>query len=411
MKVKMDVGHLRPGMYVAELDRPWLETPFLFQGFVIENEDDLAQLREYCQYVFVDDLQSRQDREIQQAIRGAVGGVRSGRVAAVTVEFEEWQGAERLRETLKRLNQSVERTQARVESVLKDVRLGRAVQATQTREMVREMVESASRNPHTAQWMTLLQSENELIARHSMNVSVLAATFARFLGWSEELLNVVSEGGMLHDMGMARVPRVVLEKKGPLTAREFGIVRLHAGYASRMLAESGDYDPRVIEIVRHHHERLDGSGYPDGLAGDAIPPYVQLVGIVDVYESMTGEKPYERALSPSVALTRLHKRVGTHFDRGLVEQFIRCIGIYPLSSLVRLQNGALGIVVSSQQDNRLKPVLLMVRDPEGRELLPRRMVNLALMEGRPGWVIDSLLEPEAEGIDTRRILIEEFMLR
>lgn len=411
MKVKMEVERLRLGMYVAELDRPWLETPFLFQGFIVDTEEDLAQLREYCEYVFVDDLQSRQDREIQQAIRGMAGTLRSGRVSAVTVEFEEWQGAKRLRETLRRLNQSVERTQARVESVLKDVRLGRAVQAEQTRDMVREMVESASRNPHTAQWMTLLQSENEQIARHSMNVSVLAGTFARFLGWPEDMLNAVSEGGMLHDMGMARVPRVVLEKKGPLTAREFGIVRLHARYAARLLADSGGHDPRVIEIVRHHHERLDGSGYPDGLSGGAIPPYVQLVAIVDVYESMTGEKPYERALTPSVALTRLHKRVGTHFDRSLVEQFIRCIGIYPLSSLVRLQNDALGIVVSSQQDNRLKPVLLLVRGPDGRPLMPRRMVNLALMEGRPGWVIDGIVEPEAEGIDTRRILIDEFMLR
>src|SRR5690606_33306317 len=119
------------------------------------------------------------------------------------------------------------------------------------------------------------------------------------------------------------------------------LVRMHADYTARLLESERGYDARVIEIVRGHHERLDGSGYPQGLRGNHIPAYVQVVAIADVYESMTTDKPYEAALTPSAALTRLHKRIDRHFDRYLVENFIRCIGIYPLSSLLRLQNGAL----------------------------------------------------------------------
>ncbi|MBW3567966.1 MAG: hypothetical protein KY410_08440, partial [Proteobacteria bacterium] len=175
----------------------------------------------------------------------------------------------------------------------------------------------------------------------------------------------------------------------------------------------GAYDSRVIEIVRSHHERMDGTGYPHGLRGHNIPAYVQVVSIVDVYESMTAEKPYESALTPSLALTRLHRRVDRHFSRQLVEHFIRCIGIYPLSSLVRLQNGSLGIVISSQAENRLKPVLLLVKGPKGETLMPRRMLNLAMMEaqGIQGWGIDVIANPDEEQVDVRSILLEEFMLR
>lgn len=412
MKIKLDVDRLCTGMYVAELDRPWIGTPFLFQGFLIESPDEISQLRDCCEFVFVDDLQSSQERQVQDTLRSAIGPIRSGKVKAITVEFEEWTGGARLRSTLDKLNKTVEKSREKIDSVLEDVKLGRSVQAADTREVIHNLVDNVSRNPQTAQWMTVLQSENQLIAQHSMNVSVLATTFGRFLGWPDAMLNIVSEGAMLHDAGMSRVPPWILEKKGPLNKREFDLVCMHADYAARLLKESGEYDPRVIEIVRHHHERVDGSGYPDRLQGTQIPDHVQLVSIVDVYESMTAEKPYEGALTPSVALTRIHKRAGTHFNQRMVEAFIRCIGIYPLSSLVRLKNGALGIVVSSTEENRLKPVVLLVQGPDGKNLMPRRMVNLLALESvNGGWGIEGIADAEAEGIDTRRILVEEFMLR
>lgn len=413
MKIKMDVDSLCTGMFVAELDRPWVGTPFLFQGFLIETPDELNQLRDVSRHVFVDDLQSSQERAVQDLLRTATGGVRSGRVRAVTVEFEEWKGAAKLRRTLDRLNGTVQKSRERLTNVLEDVRLGRSVQVEETRTVVSELVENASRNPQTAQWMMLLQSENQKIAQHALNVSVLAATFSRFLGWNERLVEVVSEGALLHDAGMSRVPHFILDKPGPLAQREFNLVRMHAEYAARLLAADGGYDSKVIEIVRHHHERVDGTGYPSGLRGHEIPEYVQLVSLVDVYESMTADKSYEPALTPSLALTRLHRRADTHFSRPLIEQFIRCIGIYPLSSLVRLRNGATGIVVSSQEENRLKPVLLLVKGPGGEKIMPRRMLNIAAMEahGMHDWNIDSIVDPEAEQLDVRRILLEEFMLR
>lgn len=413
MKIKLDVDRLCTGMFVAELDRPWLGTPFLFQGFLIESPEDLAQLRQCCRHVFVDDLQSSAERGVQDVLRHSLGNLRSGKVTAVTVEFEEWKGAAKLRRTLDRLSKTVEQSRQRIDKVLEDVRMGKSVQARETRAVVADLIDGVARNPHTAQWMTILHSRNQQIAQHCMNVSVLATSFGRFLGWPDALLNIVSEGALLHDVGMSRVPRWLLEKPGSLSRQEFRLVRMHADYTARLLEKEGGYDPRVMEIVRHHHERRDGSGYPQGLRGHELPAYVQLVGLVDVYESMTADKPYEKALTPSAALTRLHRRADSHFDRQLVESFIRCIGIYPLSSLVRLRNGALAIVVSSQEENRLKPVVLLVRGPRGEKLMPRRMVNLSVFEaqGLAGWNVEKIANPETEQIDVRSVLLEEFLLR
>lgn len=413
MKIKLDVGRVTLGMFLAELDRPWLDTPFLFQGFLLDDPEDLEQLRETCEYVFVDDLQSSQDPAVQDALRNALGGLRSGRVSKISVNFEEWKGAARLRRTLARLKDSALSARERMQSVLDDVEGGEQLVSEQTREVVSDMVLNVTQNPHTAQWITLLKAEEQQIAQHCINVSVLATMLARELGWPDRLVEIIGEAAMLHDAGMSRVPEWIRNKPGPLNRREFNLVRMHPAYTARLLEEAGGYDARTVDIVRHHHERMDGSGYPDQLRGHEIAEYVQVVSVADVYESMTAEKAYEPALAPSVALTRLHQRARNHFSRPLVEAFIRALGIYPLSSLVRLKNGALGIVVSSQQENRLKPVILLVIDEKGQKVWPRRMVNLALFEGErfTGWGIDGIVDPETVGMDVRQVLVEEFMLK
>ena len=413
MKIKLDVGRVTLGMFLAELDRPWLDTPFLFQGFLLDDPDDLEKLRDTCSYVFVDDLQSSQDPAVQDALRHALGGLRSGRVRKISVDFEEWKGAAKLRRTLARLKDSTLATRERMQAVLDDVEGGKQLAREQASEVVSDVILNVTHNPHTAQWITLLKAEEQQIAQHCINVSVLATMLARELAWPNSVIEIVAEAAMLHDAGMSRVPEWIRTKPGPLSRREFDLVRMHPAYTARLLEQAGGYDSRTIDIVRHHHERLDGTGYPDRLVGHEIPEYVQVVSVADVYESMTAEKSYSPAMAPSLALTRLHQRAGNHFPRHLVEAFIRALGIYPLSSLLRLRNGALGIVVSSRQENRLQPIILLVVDEKGQKVWPRRMVNLAMFEGErfAGWGIDGIVDPDAIGIDVRQVLVEEFMLK
>ena len=364
-------------------------------------------------HVFVDDLRSSPDLEIQNRIHSQVN--LSGRlVKPLTVEFEEWKGAKKLRQSLQRLNSMQENSRGKVANLLNDVRLGRSLPTEQTRRVVSNMVETVAANPKTAMWLATLKSKHEQIASHCMNVSVLAVSFARFLEYSPEGLQIIGEAGLLHDSGMAKIPDWIINKPGSLAKKEFELVQKHADYAARMMEKSGEFHPRVIEIVRHHHERIDGSGYPNGLRRHEIPQYVQLVAIADIYESITTDKSYEKALPPSTALTRIHRRAGIHFDKQLIESFIRCVGIYPLGSLVKLVNGALGIVISSQEENRLKPALLIIRDQQGKAILPRKIMNLALLEQQgigANWKIDSMVEPDDYDVNVQQVLIEEFQLR
>ncbi|MDE2459643.1 MAG: HD-GYP domain-containing protein [Gammaproteobacteria bacterium] len=408
MKIQLPVEKLEKGMYVAELDRPWEGTPFLFQGFTIEGEDDLAALRQQCQHVFVDDLKSSAEQALQDRLHTAVRG------SAITVVFTEWEGAKKLRDTLKRIERKRDDVVTSLARLADSTLIEQDEQLQQTRGAVVQLIDDIAADPKTSLWMRILSEQDATIGRHAVNTSTLAVAFAAELGWDKELQSVVGEGAMLHDVGMARVPEKVRNKPGSLTAEEYRLVKLHPGYAAKRLEGGSKIDARILDIVRHHHERLDGSGYPDGLADGDIAPYVQLVSICDVYDTYTTVQPYRKQLTPSATMRRLTQRAGTQFDKELVEKFIRFIGIYPLGSLARLRNGGLAIIVASDEKRRLHPTVLLVKDADGKALRPRRTLNLAFIESgglSDKYGITELIEPASVQIDVRDVLLQELQLR
>lgn len=408
MKIQYPVEQLEKGMYVAELDRPWEGTPFLFQGFVIESDEDLAALRQHCKHVFVDDLQSSADQALQDKLHNAVRGT-----TITTVVFQEWSGMEKLRETLKRAERTTDEAVVTLTRFAESTVREKGEGYQQARTAVVKLIDDIAADPKTSQWMRILSKQDASISRHAVNTAALAVAFAADLGWDKQLQSIVGEGAMLHDVGMARVPLQVREKPGALSPAEYRLVKLHPAYAAKRLQDSEKIDPRILDIVRHHHERLDGSGYPDGLRDGEITPHVQLVAICDVYDSYTTAQPYRKQLTPSAAMRRLTQRSGTHFDKDLVERFIRSIGIYPLGSLVRLRNGAVGIIVASDEKRRLHPTVLLVRDAQGKPELPRRMLNLSFLESgalSQEYRIQEMLDPEDAHLDVRNILMQELQL-
>jgi HD-GYP domain-containing protein (c-di-GMP phosphodiesterase class II) len=410
MKIQYRVEQLEKGMYVAELDRPWVETPFMFQGFTIESDEELEQLRRLCKHVFVDDLKSSNDLNIQKKLHSAVRG------STITIEFEEWKGLEKLRETIKKVKQQSDDTVVRITQFAEsegDTENHRT-QYRETRGAVTRLIENIAADPKTSQWMRILSEQDATMGRHAMNTTTLAVGFAGALGWDTALQAVVGEGAMLHDIGMSKIPKQIRDKPGPLTKDEFKLIKLHPGYAATKLENNPGLDPKVLEIVRHHHERLNGSGYPDGLQGDMIPEYVQLVSICDVYDSYITDQCYRPKFTSSAAMARITKRGVKHFSKELVEKFIRWIGIYPLGSLVHLRNNSLAIIVASDEKKRLHPTVLLVRDTEGKALLPRRTLNLQFIESAglsAEWGLHEIVDPKTVQIDVRQILLEELQMR
>lgn len=408
MKIQYRVEQLEKGMYVAELDRPWVGTPFMFQGFIIESDDELAQLRQLCKHVFVDDLKSSTDLKVQQKLHNAVRG------STITIEFQEWKGLEKLRETIKIIKRQSEDAVVRLTQFAESDASDHREHLRDTREAVTHLIEDIAADPKTSQWMRILSEQDATMGRHAMNTTTLAVGFAGALGWDAALQAVVGEGAMLHDVGMAKIPKQIRDKPRALSRNEFKLIKLHPGYAAAKLESNAGLDPRILEIVRHHHERLDGSGYPDGLQGDMIPEYVQLVSICDVYDSYITDQCYRGKLTSSAAVARITKRGSRHFNKELIEKFIRWIGIYPLGSLVYLRNNSLAIIVASDETKRLNPTVLLVRDADGKAVLPRRTLNLEFIESAglsAQWGLRGIVDPGTVKIDVRQILLQELQMR
>jgi len=407
--LKVYVGDLQLGMYVCELDRPWLETDFLLQGFPIHTENELLRLQETCQYVFVDLERTPEELRWRLLTRSAGFGhtnpVLSGKPAAVSRE------AVAFSEELARARRIYDESRRYVIRALDDARLGRAIDTRQARVLVKQMAESIVRNDHALVWLTQLKARDEYTLTHCINVSILALSFGRHLGLAQDSLIELGLGALLHDLGKMQVPLEILNKPGRLTAEEFAVMKKHPDYGYALLTRHDpDVSAAVLDIVRHHHERLDGQGYPDGLPADTISPLTRIATIVDVYDAITSDRVYHDGMTPHDALGNLFRWAPGNFDMQLVEEFIRCLGIYPVGSLVELNTGEVAVVATFNEAHRLKPTVLLILDPDKQPYPRRALLNLA----NEHWenrdippAITRVLERDAYGIDLTAIVRQE----
>ena len=405
MRRKVQVEDLAIGMYVAELDKPWEQSSFLFQGFEIESEEDLAKLRAECRFVVIDEA------EVARRVAAKPGTMRpaapAGPVTTITSRFSpELAG---FKHEIREMLQAQTVARANITRVMEDVRMGKSLDTEKTKTAVTQMVSVISVNPNSMLWLTNLREKHERTAGHCLNTAILSIAFGKHIGLSNEELNILGQGAMLHDIGKVRVPPAVLDKAGPLAEEERQLVRKHPVDGEAVLRLTRQLPEEVLAIVRCHHERLDGRGYPDGLSGDAIPVNARIVGIVDTYDSLTSDAPYRQASTPADALRVLRTESGAAYGKDLIQEFIRCLGIYPIGSLVECNNGALAVVVSSNQASRLKPVIMVVRDEHGKEIKPRMLMSLATMgeELANRWGIKGTADPKKYDLNLPGIIAEE----
>ena len=294
--------------------------------------------------------------------------------------------------------------------VFNDMRQGRALDLQDIRSIVLTLYDHLQRNCNTMLWLTNLRLHNEGTACHSFNIAVLAMNFGKHRGMSKSDIIALGMGGMLHDLGKTRIPPVMLEKPEPLTTDEYELVRHHADDGYTALEASGQLPKNTLDIVRYHHERCDGRGYPEGLSGDSIPELARMVAIADAYDSMIGDYGYRQPMTPTAALHSLINDAGEEFGQDLVEQFIGSLGTYPVGSVLELNSGALMLVVASNPEARLKPTVLQLRSDEGKYERPRMLFDLAQysdVESMEQWGIRGFVDPLDIGIDLPAIVFEE----
>jgi HD-GYP domain-containing protein (c-di-GMP phosphodiesterase class II) len=233
------------------------------------------------------------------------------------------------------------------------------------------------------------------------------------MGLEEKELQQLGLGALLHDVGKMRVPGEILNKPGKLSKEEFEVMMTHPVEGHAMLANDYDLDPASLHIVLHHHERLDGAGYPNGLVSENIPMLTRISSIVDVYDAITSDRCYHDGIAPAEGLENLFKWAKGNFDVTLLERFIKCVGIFPIGSIVRLNTQEIGMVIATDEDRRLKPIVLLIIDSKGDLFQPRRLVNLsstAWQESGTKMAIEDVLEPGSLGLDIRSVMEDELQI-
>lgn len=367
-KTPISVAGLRIGMFVSELDRPWTETPFLLQGFTIASVQDIEQIREYCDYVYVENV-----NDVFQKARAAA----PAKAVVKKAEPRKFKqplvsnNDERSRATKAHTNMST-----LTKTFMDEVALGKAIDVKEVQRSVSECVQSVIRNPETLRWISHIRDQDNYTAEHSMNVGLLAINFGHHLGLPEGELNALGFCGVVHDVGKTRTPNNVLNSKNILDADEFEIMKQHTVHGRDILmAHGGNMITGAVDVAFGHHEALDGSGYPRGINSTGISAHTRIVTLCDVYDAMTSDRVYKSGRPSIDALNVIHRHRGKKFDKKLASEFIRYIGLYPPGSIVELRTGEIGVVITRNYRYRHLPKVLILRDKE-KNVCRQRVLDL-----------------------------------
>ncbi len=509
MREQVPVEKLAIGMFVAELDRSWLGTPFLIQGFVIESQEEIAQFRACCKHVFVDRGLSQGDQFIPDPVEkkeapvrtrpeprahiykdkkdaggqtddgllGSIGkifksafssdgsqagqpqsappkiryaqeprviiykdkegvtrrkptpeasGVREkgmsseersylehavdpdatvrvysekelgttmfgrfSRLFKVSTDEKKMAAARKpvieepvyvdqttIEDELPLAQEAHDKVETAVQSVIEDLNKSKALELDKVNDAVGWMVESVVRNPDGMIWLTRLKSVDAYTYDHGLNTAIYLIAFGRHLGLPEDQLQVIGTVGLMQDVGKIKLPRSLLEKRNKLSPAELKVFQSHVMHSIEVMRTSNEASDVLIDAISQHHERFDGSGYPKGLAGDQITLLGGMAGIADSYAAMISARPYAEPVSVQQALHSLYTSRDQTFKADLVEQFIQCVGVFPVGSLVELNTGEVAVVVSQNRARRLKPRVMLVLDSKRQSYPTAAMLDL-----------------------------------
>lgn len=393
--VKVPSDQLKLGMHVSQLDRPWLETPFLLQGFPIHSQEDLITLRNICEYVYIDVLKSHYLAPEARSNMIDPGAPTRRYETTATVEQE-----------IRIANDAYQRNLAEIKQLLDRISGGEnSVQVRLVRQHIKDCADSIERNPAAMMWLTRVKHMDQYTAEHCVNVGILAMTLGRHLGVSRQHLELLGLAGVMHDVGKMKLDQDILFKQGRLTEAEFAHIKQHAELGKQLLEPDPLMPAEVIAAAWSHHERVDGFGYPQGLPDQAISFCARVVSIVDAYDAITSRRCYSPSKSSAEALKIIYDCAGTHFDKKLAIKFIENVGIYPPGSIVELNTGEVGVVLSADAGNRLLPKIALLRNA-GKQPMQQRVIDLKLERATGTGVqhhIKQVLTDGAHGIE-----MEEF---
>ncbi len=401
MLKKIPVSELRLGMHLHSFEAAWINHPFWRTRFTLSDPADLASIAaSSVRECWID---VSQGHDVAASANGPA--VAPKRSQGATSPRSQHGGASRIAPEPSDLGNELDRAAAlcrrsrdAVTSMFNEARLGKAIDAEHCRPLVNDIAESVYRNPGALVSLARLKTADDYSYMHSVAVCALMVSLGRTLGLSEAQCKEAGLAGLLHDMGKALMPAEILNKPGKLTDEEFAIMRSHPERGHAMLVEGGGAGDAVLDVCLHHHEKVDGSGYPHKLTGDAISLFARMGAVCDVYDAITSDRPYKAGWDPAESIARMASWQG-HFDTAVFSAFVKSLGIYPTGSLVRLSSGRLAVVLEQNAQSLTTPVVKVFFSTVANLPIDARRLDLAKStdritgrESRTDWNFPQLEE-------------------
>ena len=397
MLKKIKVNDVRLGMYIQEVCGSWMDHPFWKNSFKLTDDNDLNTLKN-CG---VDEIWI--DTSLGLDVDSGVAA-HSQSEAELKVENE-----------LKKIEQTPQKTEALVSlqieliaakklhakakkavvSIFKDVRMGNALKFDDAVSLVNEINQSIIRNPSALICLSRLKTADNYTYLHSVSVCVLMIALGRQLGMKDDMLKQAGIAGLLHDIGKVFIPDEVLNKPGKLTDEEFNIVKMHPVKGWEFLKDSGEVSDLILDVCRHHHERVDGMGYPDKLSGEALTLFARMGAVCDVYDAITSNRSYKKGWEPVESIRKMAEWNNGHFDEVVFHAFVKTVGIYPTGTLLKLKSGRLGVVTDQSKKSLVMPIVKVFFSTRSNMHILQEIVDLskstdsiASIENPMQWAFD-----------------------
>jgi len=372
---------LKPGMYIHDLNCGWLDHPFVSNAFHVRDQTTVDKIYNLgIREIYIDTVKGADvwEARTQQEVSADL----DRRLQEIAAKQPEKPVTAELKEEVARARRLHGEANKVVRHMMDDIRLGQQIQIDRVEPLVEGMVDSIFRNQDALLPLARLKNHDDYTFEHSVSVCALLVAFGRGMKMSRDVIKEMALGGLMHDVGKARIPDSILNKPAKLNDDEFARMQGHVAQGVVLLQAMPGISRIALEVTGQHHERFDGTGYPRKLAGEQISLYGQMAAIVDVYDAISSERVYHKGMSPTQALKKLLEWSSHHFDPKLVQSFIRAIGIYPTGTLVQLESKRLGVVVEQNEGNLLEPVVRIFYHAGQQYYIPPEIVDLAKVQDR-----------------------------
>ncbi len=379
MLKKINVEQLTVGMHLKEFCGSWMEHPFWRTGFVITDPKDIAAIHaSSIKEVWIDaskgldvarDVAAMTEAESEAQVEvqlQRLAIVEKPELAPVSMGVE-----------LERAAKICFQSKQAVISMFQEARMGKAVDIGGAKQLVEDISDSVARNPGALISLARLKTADDYTYMHSVAVCAMMVGLAKQLGLDEAQTRSAGMAGLLHDLGKALMPMQVLNKPGKLSNAEFDVIKTHPTEGHRLLLTGQNVDPLVLDVCLHHHEKTDGSGYPEGLTADAISLFAKMGAVCDVYDAITSNRPYKSGWDPAESLRKMAEWANGHFDGTVFQAFVKSLGIYPIGSLVKLTSGRLGVVVEQRGKSLTTPSVKVFFSTKSNLRIPPEVIDLS----------------------------------